>query len=64
MQLLSSTASLERAAHDIDGAPIEDLEPVWQQLLTAPAFTPVLHQYATLTRVRGLMVHPDDLVAC
>lgn len=64
MQLLSSTASLERAAHGIDGAPIEELEPVWQQLLTASGFTPVLHQAATPVRVRGLMVHPDDLEAC
>lgn len=65
MQLLSAEASLDVAMRLEDGAPVGPslLRPVWRLLLEAPAFTSVLHQYATLRVVRELMVHPGDLLA-
>ncbi|GGX03068.1 hypothetical protein GCM10007242_05180 [Pigmentiphaga litoralis] len=72
MQLLSSTTTLDYASklkrddmkHDdtADGtARISELEPVWQALLNDPRWLSVLNQYATLRRVRELMVHIADL---
>ena len=65
MQLLSAPASLDFADQLERGLAVEprQLEPVWDQLLTAPAFAPVLRQHATLRTVRELMVHPSDLMA-
>ncbi|WP_431103194.1 3-deoxy-D-arabino-heptulosonate 7-phosphate synthase [Roseateles noduli] len=65
MQLLSAEASLDVAMRLEDGSPVTPslLRPVWRLLLEAPAFTSVLHQYATLRVVRELMVHPGDLLA-
>ena len=64
MQLLSAEASLDVAMRLEDGSPVTPslLRPVWRLLLEAPAFTSVLHQYATLRVVRELMVHPHDLL--
>jgi hypothetical protein len=72
MQLLSSTTTLDYASklkhddmkHDDtadDTARIRELEPVWQALLNDPRWLTVLNQYATLRRVRELMVHIADL---
>lgn len=65
MQLLSAPASLDFADQLERGLAVQprQLEPVWDQLLTAPAFAPVLRQHATLRTVRELMVHPSDLMA-
>jgi hypothetical protein len=64
MQLLSAQASLDFALRIEDGAPVDTglLRPVWRQLLEAPTFTSVLHQYSTLRMVRELMLHPRDLL--
>lgn len=63
MQLLSAETGLEVAARLERGDAVEApaLTPVWDALRTSPRFLGVLHQYATLLRVRALMVHPDDL---
>ena len=65
MQLLSTPASLDFADRLERGASVEprQLKAVWDQLLTAPAFKPVLRQHATLRTVRELMLHPSDLMA-
>lgn len=65
MQLLSAPASLDFADRLERGVPVEprQLKAVWDQLLTAPAFKPVLRQHATLRTVRELMLHPSDLMA-
>ena len=65
MQLLSAPASVEfasRIAAD-QQAGAEGLEPVWDELLASPRWSPVLHQYAMLRQARELMVHTDDLLA-
>lgn len=65
MQLLSAPAALEFAsalAEKQDANP-QALEQVWRQLLEAPQWRAVLHQYTTLRQVRELMVHADDLTA-
>jgi hypothetical protein len=65
MQLLSAAASLDVAARLERGETVEPsaLEPVWHQLLSAPQFVGVLHQYPSLQRVREVMLHPDDLAS-
>lgn len=65
MQLISSTNTLDYASRLSDGEAVnaQDLEPVWQTLLTDPRWLTVLNQYATLRRVRELMVHVADLHA-
>ena len=65
MQLLSSTTTLDYAGKLALGeaVDVQDLEPVWQALLTDARWLTVLNQYATLRRVRDLMVHVADLWA-
>ncbi|WP_420225586.1 3-deoxy-D-arabino-heptulosonate 7-phosphate synthase [Pigmentiphaga litoralis] len=65
MQLLSSTTTLDYASRlaTSEAVDMHDLEPVWQALLTDPRWLTVLNQYATLRRVRELMVHVADLEA-
>lgn len=65
MQLLSAPASLAYASRLARGEPVslDALAPVWQQLLSAPAWQSVLTQYARLRQVRALMVHVGDLAA-
>lgn len=65
MQLLSAQASLDYAGAITDGKnpAVSMLEPVWEQLLTSPRWSAVLHQYPLLRQIRGLMVHTADLLA-
>ena len=64
MQLLGAPQSLAFATALAEGrqADVQDLMPVWQALLAASQWEPVLQQYTTLRRVHALMVHVDDLV--
>ena len=65
MQLLSTPAALEFAgalAEKQDANP-QGLEQIWRQLLEAPQWRAVLHQYTTLRQVHELMVHAEDLLA-
>lgn len=65
MRLLSDPASLAyaQALLEQQAASSKILKPIWQQLLTEPAWQPVLHQYATLHQANELMVHADDFLA-
>ncbi|NYT80360.1 3-deoxy-D-arabino-heptulosonate 7-phosphate synthase [Alcaligenaceae bacterium] len=65
MQLLSAHASLDFAGALADGhhADSRALALLWDDLMKAPEWKGVLHQYATLREVRQLMVHTDDLLA-
>ncbi|MVW80574.1 3-deoxy-D-arabino-heptulosonate 7-phosphate synthase [Bordetella sp. 02P26C-1] len=65
MQLLSCEDSLTFAARLQDGEkPCADaLQPVWQQVLYAPRWQPVMQQYQSMYRAREMMVHVDDLLA-
>jgi hypothetical protein len=65
MLLLSAPASLEFASALADKrqADPQDLEPLWHELLKAPRWSAVLHQYPMLHQVRELVVHTDDLLA-
>lgn len=65
MQLLGAPCSMAFATALAQGGEVNarSLQGVWQQLLQSPQWTPVLQQYPTLQRVRGLMVHVDDLCA-
>lgn len=64
MQLLSTPASLNYATklQRNQATTLQELEPVWRQLLNSPHWRPVLHQYQTMRQARDLMVHPDDLL--
>lgn len=64
-QLLGASRSMAFATALAQGGEVNahGLQGVWQQLLQSPEWTPVLQQYPTLQRVRGLMVHVDDLCA-
>lgn len=65
MQLLSSPEVLAHAIAIAEGRParMQRLESVWQQLLHAPRWRPLLNQYHTISQARALMVHVDDLKA-
>lgn len=65
MQLLSAPAALEFAGAltEKQDANPQGLEQIWRQLLEAPQWRAVLHQYTTLRQVRELMVHAEDLSA-
>ncbi|HUH61275.1 MAG TPA: 3-deoxy-D-arabino-heptulosonate 7-phosphate synthase [Candidimonas sp.] len=65
MQLLSARASLAFASALAEKqlADPQGLEPIWHQLLQAPRWAPVLHQYPILRQARELMVHTEDLLA-
>lgn len=65
MQLLSAPESLAYAAQlaATGRADTKMLEPLWQELLTAPRWEPVLQQYPMLEQARELAVHPEDLLA-
>lgn len=65
MQLLSTPASLAFANRlaGQQSAGLHALEPVWHELVQAPQWHTVLHQYPLLRQVRELMVHADDLWA-
>ena len=63
--LLSHEACLSyacRLAAENSMPPVDDLGPVWDDLLHAPRLQSVLHQYQTLRAVREAMVHPQDLL--
>lgn len=64
MQLLSTPASLNYAIklQRNQATTLQELEPVWLQLLDSPHWRPVLRQYQTMRQARDLMVHPDDLL--
>lgn len=65
MQLLSAPESLKFATALAQGEPARQslLEPLWEQLLYAPQWEALLHQYLALAQARELMVHTDDLAA-
>ncbi|MFC4276662.1 3-deoxy-D-arabino-heptulosonate 7-phosphate synthase [Achromobacter aloeverae] len=65
MQLLSAPASLAYATRLAEDTPADPalLEAVWDHLVSSPQWQSVLEQYATLHRVRDLMVHVADLAA-
>ncbi|HTJ94814.1 MAG TPA: 3-deoxy-D-arabino-heptulosonate 7-phosphate synthase [Pararobbsia sp.] len=65
MQLLSAHASLDYASAlaRTGDADSRILDVVWHDVLNAPRWHAVLNQYPTLSTVRELMVHPDDLLA-
>jgi hypothetical protein len=65
MQLLSAQSSLEFASAITDGKHPDPacLNSVWHELLASARWQTVLNQYATLVRVRDLMVHPEDLIS-
>lgn len=63
MQLLSAAQSLKFAATLAQNghADAQLLAPLWAQLLNAPPWQAVLHQYPAQRLARELMVHVDDL---
>ncbi|QGZ64866.1 3-deoxy-D-arabino-heptulosonate 7-phosphate synthase [Paraburkholderia acidisoli] len=65
MQLLSAPASLAFASAIAEGRTPDTalLHDVWRDLLASPRWATVRDQYPMLDRVRGLMVHADDLAA-